>query len=79
MLASNTLDGISKLYCSICDQYEPQIDYNIGCVFDITPYKLPSIQYFMNLSFHKMKGMVNVVYFKLPKARRDFGPEHHTK
>ena len=48
MLASNTLDGISKLHCSTCDQYEPEIDYNIGCVFDITPYKVPSTQYFIS-------------------------------
>ena len=48
MLASNTLDGFSNLYCSTCDQYEPEIDYNIGCVFDIAPYKVPSTQYFIS-------------------------------
>ena len=48
VLASNTLDGISNLYCSTCDQYEPDIEYNIGCVFNITPYKVPSTQYFIS-------------------------------
>ena len=47
MLASYTLDGISNLYCSTCDQYGPGIDYNIGCVFDITPFKVPSNQNFI--------------------------------
>ena len=48
VLASNTLDGISNLYCSTCDQYEPEFDYNIGGIFDITPYKVPSTQYFIS-------------------------------
>ena len=48
VLTSNTLDGISEFYCSTCDQYEPEIDYNIGCVFDITPYKVSSTQYFIS-------------------------------
>ena len=38
---------ISKLYCSTCDQYEPEI-YNIRCAFDVTPYKVPSTQYFIS-------------------------------
>ena len=28
--------------------YEQEIDYNIGCVFDITPYKVPSTNYFIS-------------------------------
>ena len=36
------------LLCSTCDQYEPEIDYNIGCVFNITPYKVLSTQYFIS-------------------------------
>ena len=48
VLASNTLDGISNLYCPTCDQYEPEINYNIGCIFDIAPYKVPSTQYFIS-------------------------------
>ena len=48
VLASNTLDGISNLYCSTCDQHDLEIDYNIGCVFNITPYKVPLTQYFIS-------------------------------
>ena len=48
VLALDTLDGISNLYCSTCDHYEPEIDYNIGCVFNISPYKVPSTQYFIS-------------------------------
>jgi hypothetical protein len=48
VLASNTLDGISNLYCSTCDQYEPEVDCNIGSVFNIAPYKVPSTQYFIS-------------------------------
>jgi hypothetical protein len=38
VLASNTLDGISNLCCSTCDQYETEVNYNIGCVFNIASY-----------------------------------------
>ena len=48
LLASNTLHGISNLYCSTCNQYQSEIDYNIGCVFNITLYKVPSTHYFIS-------------------------------
>ena len=48
LIASNALYGISNLYCSTCDQYQPEIDYNIGCVLNITPYKVPSTHYFIS-------------------------------
>ena len=45
MFASNAFDGVSELYCSKCDQYEPEIDCRIGQVLNIESCKVPSTQY----------------------------------
>jgi hypothetical protein len=44
MFASTALDGISELYCSKCDQYETEIDCNIGQVLNIASCKVSSTQ-----------------------------------
>jgi hypothetical protein len=58
VLASNSLDGISNLYCSTCDQYELEIDYSIGCVLILHYIKYNIL--LQNLRSHKMKGVRNV-------------------
>jgi hypothetical protein len=45
MFLSHVSDGVSELYCSKCDQYEPEIDYTIGQVLNIESCKVSSTQH----------------------------------